>query len=613
MSIFEAARTGKKTIEQGASPSKSESIFAAARRLPKPESVILSDDDDTAMKRLRSTIQKTGKDVLKQSAKEGITGLTGTYGDILDLARLQPKQMLPGEKSQRDVESSILGRLNEPGYRPSAGEIETLSEQEPIPRYSKLPSSSDVQKFQQQVGINPEAETALGRGAGRAARIFGSGLAFGQVNPISSVAAGSAGQVAEELGGNPLATAAVEILTLIATQGKSAGSVLNSTNKAVQDRISNLRSLGYSDQDITLAISSAKKNKVTTKTAARTRKAEEAFSNAQQTSERLVNQTLSKSFPGFEEGIESVKQNASKLFDDVIQSGKQIPIKGQNSFIKKANQVIDELENTSTSFMGSEKNAIIKELKDSLEKLSAKSHLDPTTLTNKTTFANASDYVDVYQKFNRMGRWLDPSKRERLLGELKSSVKNSFKEQGSAGENLVSQFEEANKGWQRYLHAEDVSEMLKKATSNDALDFNKLYKLFDKQSNWTVLQKGLGEQQARNLKEIAKTGRDIGDLSKTLGKFRTPFTGVLQTAKGTLFFDSLIHGDIKRAALFLGAQIGVEGMQRIATKMLIDPKYQTNIIRFLHAVKKSSPQSIQRAANGIQESLEEEGIDFSNL
>ena len=109
------------------------------------------------------------------------------------------------------------------------------------------------------IGGPGDPETSEGKGAARFGKLYGAGLAFGQVNPIPAIAGGAAGQLAEEAGGGPLVQAAAEIVTLLATQGRSAVSGASSHNKEVQAIINELRQAGYTDEQITLAINSAHK------------------------------------------------------------------------------------------------------------------------------------------------------------------------------------------------------------------------------------------------------------------------------------------------------------------------------------------------------------------
>ena len=152
-----------------------------------------------------------GKEVAKQGAKGLGKGLFGAYGNILDLLRAQPKAQLPGEKIQRSREEEALDRISE--GKSTLGDILELGEDEVIPRYSKLPSSSDVEEFLSLMDLAPEAETAPGRFAERIGEAIGGGGALGATPATLGALAGGAtlGQGAEELGASPLVSALIEL------------------------------------------------------------------------------------------------------------------------------------------------------------------------------------------------------------------------------------------------------------------------------------------------------------------------------------------------------------------------------------------------------------------
>jgi len=165
---------------------------------------------------IESTTSKqpsVAKDVAKQSLLGGAKGLFGSYGSLLDLARLQAKEQLPGEKVKRSEEEQVLERLQQPGAKPSYADILSLSDDEIIPRYSRLPASQDIEQLAQMLGIQTEPETKAGRFASRAGEAIGSGASFG-AGPGALAAfglGGLAGQAVEEATDSPLAGALTEL------------------------------------------------------------------------------------------------------------------------------------------------------------------------------------------------------------------------------------------------------------------------------------------------------------------------------------------------------------------------------------------------------------------
>ena len=129
------------------------------------------------------------EDLGKQTVQGVGIGALGTYGDILDLFGLQPNETLPGEKAKYGRESDILEKLHS-GQVPSVGELEDISDNDVIPRYSKLPSSREAEEFSQELGLVSEPKTAAGRYGKRIGKIFEGGpdladLGRNQCDPVA--------------------------------------------------------------------------------------------------------------------------------------------------------------------------------------------------------------------------------------------------------------------------------------------------------------------------------------------------------------------------------------------------------------------------------------------
>lgn len=152
-------------------------------------------------------------EVLPQGAKGFVSSKGGFLGDVLDLLRAQPKETLPGETVQRSMEHDILTKMQQPGYVPSIGELDILSEQEPsIPRFSRFPSSTDVKETIAQLGGPGEAQTIAGKTAERTGEFLGLG-----VKKIPAAVAAISGQAAKQLGLSPTAQFASELLPMLVT------------------------------------------------------------------------------------------------------------------------------------------------------------------------------------------------------------------------------------------------------------------------------------------------------------------------------------------------------------------------------------------------------------
>src|ERR1700743_3628726 len=101
---------------------------------------------NTGPKEKELNFQDYATDFGKQAAQGFGIGAISSYGDILDLLGLQAKETLPGEKEKYSREFNVLEKL-EKGEVPSFGEmLELSSDEELVPRFSRLPSSKDVEE-----------------------------------------------------------------------------------------------------------------------------------------------------------------------------------------------------------------------------------------------------------------------------------------------------------------------------------------------------------------------------------------------------------------------------------------------------------------------------------
>ena len=186
-------------------------------------------------------------DFSKQGAQGFGIGLLGTYGDVLDLLGLQATDVLPGEKAKIGRDFDILEKMNQ-GEKPSFGELMELSDEDVIPRYSRLASSRQVEEHGKQLGLVSEPKTAAGRYGRRMGRLGGGGVAFGGGGIIAPIVAGAAGQTLEELGAPPWAQAAAEIIAALKFGPKTNVPVTSKT-KEVEKVLKDLRKAGYSEKE----------------------------------------------------------------------------------------------------------------------------------------------------------------------------------------------------------------------------------------------------------------------------------------------------------------------------------------------------------------------------
>ena len=533
------------------------------------------------------------KDVAKQFTKGALIGAGGAYGDLLDLTGLNKD---PSEKQRIDKDIEILQRSQQPGYKENLADIMALGEDSDrqVPFY--LPTSKDLSSLNEAIGGPGEAETTAGKYASRAGKLYGGGLAFGQVNPIPAVAAGSVGQTVEEMGGGPIAQVASEIATLILTQGRGAGKELvSASKKQVQDKINNLRKLGYTEQDITLAINAANKGGKAAKFASKSERTKQAFEDVVERSDQLVSDILSAEIPGIEHGTKYVHQMASDADGQVVEEASTLALKNVNPFVESANTVIKAVEK---GFGSNEK---AQELIKRLKQVSADTQQAPST----------EILINFYKELNSMGSWMGRSQKDRLITQVKNGIKDTLKANGSKGEVLAEQFDKVNKGIQRAYQAEDLHGLIQKATTQDGIDYKKFNKVFDKADNVELMEKVLGESQTRNLKLISKTGKEIKDFDKAWNS-TSQFTveNVLQKGGNLASMYHIFSGDWIGLAKVIGIKGGTAVAKRIAEKSLTDPKFQNITIRALYALSRSSPKSFKAATESMNKYLKDEGIDL---
>ena len=527
------------------------------------------------------------KDYAKQFTKGALIGVGGTYGDLAELAGLNPGQS-EGAKARNSAEFETLQRMEQPGYKPSFSDINLVSSSDDVaPGGLGLPTSQTLEGLSDSLGGPADPQTPGGRLGKRTGTLVGAGLAFGQVNPIPALAGGLAGQGVEEAGGGPLLQAGAEIATMLLTQGKS-GRLQSSAKKEVQDKINDLRRLGYTEEEITLAINSASKGKKGGVTASKGAKTEQAFEDFTQHSDQMVSDILSAEIPGIEHGTQHVHQLASDAYGQVAREASNLVIKDSTPFINSATGVVRELNRN----LGTNPEAVpfLNRLREAV--------------VASTQSPTAENFMNFYKELNSMGKWLGRSQRDRLISQVKDGIKDTFRAEGKQGRELANKFEEVNAGIRKAYQAEDVHDLIQKTVSQDGMDYKKFYKLFDKPDNVHLFEDVLGATQTRNLNTIAKTGKEIKDFDKAWKSVNS-----LDKSSKTLGAYYLFKGDWVGLAKLGAASLGGKTIQRIAEKSLTDPKFQNLYIKGLHAIVKGSPKGFTSAKEAMKKYLEEEGID----
>ena len=557
-------------------------------------------------------ISALGRDVQEvpgQAAKGLGQGFGGTYGDILDLFGLQAKETLPGQKSLFETEAKA-----------SPVELAAMSDaDEPTPRYSRLPSSEEAGEALEKAGLPGEAKTPLGRLAHRGGQFVGGGAAFGQLQAGLPLKAAFAGQTAEELGAPKWLQAILELGTFV--KGSKSKNPLSSSSKEVDQELKRLSDIGFSDDDLTLAKNALEDRGWLKKTSKFTPEAEQKFNSSVKNSEQHVEDILEQSFPTITKtGTSQFKEKAEQLFDGLDSLAQEVVIENPASFQKNAKSAIKDLKATLAN-TPEEKEVIgilnkaveaskgkipasvqdkvnkAKELiKDKPEKAGFEKFLNKI-LEDSREKPTGNFYTAFYRGLNRIGKWGNPRQRERVFTTVKNSVKDTFNDQGPIGQELAKRLDSANDSWIKYLRAEDVSDLMRTVTTEEGVNFGKLAHMLDNPTHYDVLVKGLGKNQASNLRLIAKTAKSIQGLEKKIkgGQVKD----ALGAGKAFALAKGVFTGDFKS----LKAYVGAESLGRIAAKFLTDPKYQNLQLRLLDAIKDKKYDLIRTIAIEMEKDI----------
>lgn len=585
--VFASVRpTGISVDDNPRDEADGEDLDAFAEYRPQEEEInAVKAEKNKPKKQLTNT--EIAKDVAKQGSKEFLIGIGGTWGDLAELAGVNKQTPASKAKTSRDFET--LDRMEQPGYTPSFSDFASLSEDDDyLPSSFRLPTSESLREVNESIGGPGEAESGLGRFAGRAGKLYGSGLALGQANPLPALAGGAAGQAAEELGAGPLTQAAAEIAAMLLSPGQAGKKVLQgSLKQEVADKINKLRQLGYAEEDITLAINSASKGKKLGVKASKGSKTEKAFEDFAERSDQMVSDILNAEIPGIEHGTQHVHQMASDAYGQVAQQAANITIRDSTPFIDSATGVVRELRRNLGR--NPEAETFLNRLHDAV--------------VSSTQNPTAENFMNFYKELNKAGNWMNRSQKDRLITQVKNGIKDTFRAEGKAGRQLADDFERVNTGIQRAYRAEEVHNLLQKTATQSGNDYKKMHKLFDNADNYQLFEQVLGPRQTENLQMIAKTGKEVKDFDKAY-KATSLFTGTTTSMASQLGY--LVYSGNWAAAAAL--KIGEAGARKLAELSLTDPRFQNLIIRGLHAIKSESPKIFRSVNEAMEKYLDEQGI-----
>lgn len=510
----------------------------------------------------------------KQFGLGAAEGLGGTYGDILELIGLQKSGLSSREREKYEAES----RADPYQLAMMAGEETEL------PSFFRLPSSQNIEELAKDVGLHPGTpETFTQEASRRTGRFAGAGASFGAPGLKQSLAAGATGAGLKEMGAPAWVQAAGELLATI--KASPTAKSVTSSSPQVANKLKELEKIGFDQNDLTLAKNALEERGWLKKSAKLTNQAEKQFKQTMEASEGLIKDALERSYPGLESGgVSHLKENASNLFKDVKEAGKSVRIPNHALLTNAIDKAISKVK-SKISNLPEEKDALafLQEGRDAL--------------LSKGSKVTAEDYIDWYQKINKIGKWVEPHTKDAILGELKTNLKDALKAQGPVGRKIGEQFEEANRVWMRYLSAEDVVDLVKKASTEEGINFTKLSKSLENPDNMKSLVRGLGEAEAANVRKISEAASKIGDLEKALRNNLSK--DVLGPASKIYALGRAAFGDVRAVKALFGAEVA----SRIGSKFLTEPSWQNLQLKLLDAVKRESPKEVMSMVKALEEKV----------
>lgn len=539
------------------------------------------------------SVDDVTRDIIKQTGKGLLIGAGGVYGDLTDLLGLGEQKGQRDERSSREFQA--LERMEQPNYVPTYHDIETATGSSGEPQPLSFPTSEQVESGLSELGVPEEAETSAGRYAGNAAKIFGQGLAFGQINPLPAAVAGVAGEAVKDLGGGELAKAATEIVALIATPGQLGRKLVGSAKQEVQSLIKGMRDLGYTEEQITLAINSASKGKVGGIKAHKGAATEKVFEEFAEHSDALVKSLFNLSVPGIKKGPEYVHELASTAYGNVAEKASRMKVSNRKPFIDAANDIaLDLMENLGEK---PEAKQFIERLQEALD------------MTRKDPTGKA--FINFYKELNSVGKWATRDEKDRWLKIMKNGVVNLFEGQGPQGKQLAKEFKQVNKGIETAYKAEEAFDLLQKATTQEGINYKKMYKLFDDIDNTKLFKEVLGTKNADNWQKIAKVGKEVENFDKAWKATHIlKGSSIGDIARGGAASYYFFKGDLEGLAGVVATKAGSVAVKKLAEKALTDPRYQNLMIKGLHALKENSSRTLGTIINDLQKYFDEDKIDL---
>lgn len=370
----------------------------------------LFDELDTPRSKKKSFSKYVGG-TASQFGKSAVTGLTGTYGDILSLVGLSPEEKLaPGQKALYEAE-----------FDAPESALPFLQDEDILPRYHRLPTSEEVGEF---IG-EKEPETRSERYAQRMGRSVGGGVALGGGPKIigSLATASSIGQSARELG---LPEGAATTLELISLFGPQALAKQAFGPKKLKDFISYARKQGLTEEEISGLVQGDRKAKALAKLAKKGGKTEKILG--------------------------SIHEKAGSALESVKETSKGLgPISGELSgeLGDRFGEILKDLNQT---------------IKPSPDKQAAINFIQEAHENLMNQGSSPEKLINFWQDINSAVNWTAIKNGKKILGRLKEPIKDILTK---ANPSLAKDFELANT---LYSRSKLLARALKPHTIDTILD-----------------------------------------------------------------------------------------------------------------------------------------------
>lgn len=393
-----------------------------------PQNDIIEENSENIFERTSKKIQQsednsfgfldTLKDIGQQVISKGISGVTGSYGNVLEAFGLQTpeSQITPAQEQRYSSQFDVLEKSRQ-GERPSFSDLLSLSDEE-YPDISRLPTSKEVSKGIKDVTGIGEGETPVGRIAGRGAEFLGEAAALpggGTKALLSTGGAGIAGQTLRETGAPESLASGTEIVGSIlpaVVQGK-----LVPRGSVAQEIVDAGRKIGLSEKMITPLIQSEKKVATVGKVARKGESTKKLFGQ--------IKEKLGDSYA-------TIKDNP--------QSKVPLPNSSQINLRKE---------------FGDIRNQLSKTLAPSPDKEAALKYIETSLDTLRNTNVTPEHLINFWQDINKSVKWNSISGGKKALAELKRPVAKVLE---TVNPQLAKDFEMTNMLYSKYAN---ISKKLK--------------------------------------------------------------------------------------------------------------------------------------------------------